>query len=159
MYRSLLALTASVLLLGNAAVSAQTQSPNTNDDTQMLLSQISADKAAVVLRSLELTDPEARGFTPIYDEYQKERKAIGERQIATLNKFASNYGSMTEDAAGDILKEWFKIQEDKTDLVKKYAKRFDRVLPKTKVLRFVQVESKLENLIDMQAARVIPLAK
>ena len=159
MYRSLLALTASVLLLGSAAVYAQTQSPNTNDDTQMLLSQIAADKAAVVLRSLELTDPEARGFTPIYDEYQKERKAIGERQIATLNKFASNYGSMTEDAAGDILKEWFKIQEDKNDLVRKYAKRFDRVLPRTEVLRFVQVENKLENLIDMQAARVIPLAK
>jgi hypothetical protein len=158
MNRSLLALAACVLLLGNAAY-AQTQSPNTNDDTQMLLSQIAADKAAVVLRSLELTDQEARGFTPIYDEYQKERKAIGERQVATLNKFASNYASMTEDAAGDILKEWFKIQEDKNDLVRKYAKRFDRVLPRTKVLRFVQVENKLENLIDMQAARVIPLAK
>ena len=159
MNRSVLALAASVLLLGNAAVHAQTQSPNTNDDVQMLLSQIAADKAAVVLKSLELTDPEARGFAPIYDEYQKERKEIGERQIATLNKFASNYGSMTEDAAGDILKEWFKIQEDKTDVLKKYAKRFDRVLPRTKVLRFVQVESKLETLIDMQAARVVPLAK
>jgi hypothetical protein len=159
MNRSVLALAASVLLLGNVVVQAQTQSPNTNDDTQMILSQIAADKAAVVLKSLELTDPEARGFTPIYDEYQKERKEIGERQVATLNKFASNYGSMTEDAAGDILKEWFKIQEDKTDVLKKYAKRFDRVLPRTKVLRFVQVESKLETLIDMQAARVVPLAK
>jgi hypothetical protein len=159
MKRTLLALTAGLLLAGNVATQAQTQSPNTNDDTQLLLSQIQADKAAVVLRSLELTDQEMRGFSPIYDEYQKERKVIGERQIATLNKFASNYGSMTEDAAGDILKEWFKIQEEKTDLVKKYAKRFDRVLPKTKVLRFVQVENKLETLLDLQAARVIPLAK
>src|SRR5262245_54200586 len=158
MNRPLLALAASVLLFGNTAY-AQTQSPNTNDDAQMLLSQIAADKAAVVLHSLELTDPEARAFTPIYDEYQKERKAIGERQIATLNKFASNYGSMTEDAAGDILKEWFKIQEDKNDLVRKYSKRFDNVIPRTKVLRFVQVENKLETLIDMQAARVVPLAK
>ena len=159
MKRTLLALTAGLLLAGNVATQAQTQSPNTNDDTQLLLSQIQADKAAVVLRSLELTDQEMRGFSPIYDEYQKERKAIGERQIATLNKFASNYGSMTEDAAGDILKEWFKIQEEKTDLVKKYSKRFDRVLPKTKVLRFVQVENKLETILDLQAARVIPLAK
>jgi hypothetical protein len=159
MKRPLLALTAGLLLAGNVAVQAQTQAPNTNDDTQLLLSQIQADKAAVVLRSLQLTDQEMRGFSPIYDEYQKERKAIGERQLATLNKFASNYGSMTEDAAGDILKEWFKIQEEKTDLVKKYAKRLDRVLPKTKVLRFVQVENKLETLLDVQAARAIPLAK
>ena len=124
-----------------------------------LLSQIQADKAAVVLKSLELTDPEARAFTPVYDEYQKERKEIAQRQIAELNKFASNYGSMTDKAAGEILKNWFKIQEDKNDLVEKYAKKFDHVLPKTKVLRFVQVENKLETVVDLQAARVIPLAK
>jgi len=159
MNRPLLALTAGMLLLGNAAAQAQTQSPNLNDDTQMLLSQIQADKAAVVLRSLELTDPEARAFTPVYDEYQKERKEIAQRQIAELNKFASNYGSMTDKAAGEILKSWFKIQEDKNDLVKKYAKKFEHVLPKTKVLRFVQVENKLETVVDLQAARVIPLAK
>ena len=159
MNRSLLALTAGMLLLGNAAAHAQTQSPNLNDDTQMLLSQIQADKAAVVLKSLELTDPEARAFTPVYDEYQKERKEIAQRQIAELNKFASNYGSMTDKAAGEILKNWFKIQEDKNDLVEKYAKKFDHVLPKTKVLRFVQVENKLETVVDLQAARVIPLAK
>ena len=159
MNRSLLALTAGMLLMGTAAAQAQTQSPNLNDDTQMLLSQIQADKAAVVLKSLELTDPEARAFTPIYDEYQKERKEIAQRQIAELNKFASNYGSMTDKAAGEILKSWFKIQEDKNDLVEKYAKKFDHVLPKTKVLRFVQVENKLETVVDLQAARVIPLAK
>ncbi len=159
MNRSLLALTAGMLLLGNAAARAQTQSPNLNDDTQMLLSQIQADKAAVVLKSLELTDPEARAFTPVYDEYQKERKEIAQRQIAELNKFASNYGSMTDKAAGEILKNWFKIQEDKNDLVKKYAKKFEHVLPTTKVLRFVQFENKLETVVDLQAARVIPLAK
>ena len=159
MNRSLLALTAGMLLMGNPAAHAQTQSPNLNDDTQMLLSQIQADKAAVVLKSLELTDPEARAFTPVYDEYQKERKEIAQRQIAELNKFASNYGSMTDKAAGEILKNWFKIQEDKNDLVKKYAKKFEHVLPKTKVLRFVQVENKLETVVDLQAARVIPLAK
>jgi hypothetical protein len=159
MNRSLLALTAGVLLMGNATAQAQTQSPNLNDDTQMLLTQIQADKAAVVLKSLELTDPEARDFTPVYDEYQKERKEIAQRQIAELNKFAANYGSMTDKAAGEILKSWFKIQEDKNDLVKKYAKKFEHVLPKTKVLRFVQVENKLETVVDLQAARVIPLAK
>ena len=161
MNRPLLALTAGLLLTGAVVAQAQTQtqSPNLNDDTQMLLTKIQADKAAVVLKSLELTDAEARAFTPVYDEYQKERKEIAQRQIAELNKFASNYGSMTDKAAGEILKNWFKIQEDKNDLVKKYAKKFEHVLPKTKVLRFVQVENKLETVVDLQAARVIPLAK
>jgi len=93
MNRSLLALTAGMLLMGTAAAQAQTQSPNLNDDTQMLLSQIQADKAAVVLKSLELTDPEARAFTPIYDEYQKERNAArdGYEQNGRLQLFGTGH--------------------------------------------------------------------
>ena len=44
MNRSLLALTAGMLLLGNPAARAQTQSPNLNDDTQMLLTQICPER-------------------------------------------------------------------------------------------------------------------
>ena len=40
-----------------------------------------------------------------------------------------------------------------------YAKRFEKVLPATKVLRFVQIENKLDTLIEMQAVRAIPLAQ
>ena len=120
MNRPLLALTAGLLLTGAVVAQAQTQtqSPNLNDDTQMLLTKIQADKAAVVLKSLELTGAEARAFTPVYDEYQKERKELAQRQIAELNKFAANYGSMTDKAGGEILKNWFMFQEDKNDLVK-----------------------------------------
>ena len=146
------------LLLQAAAVGAQTTG-SLNDDVQQLISQVQTNKAAVVLRSLELTDAETRAFTPIYDEYQAERKTLAERRINTLTKFAANYGSMTDDAAEDILKEWFKIKADDVDIAKKYAKRFERVLPATKVLRFVQVENKLDNVIELEATRVVPLAK
>jgi hypothetical protein len=79
--------------------------------------------------------------------------------IATLDKFAANYDSMTEDAAEGILKDWFGIEDDRIELTRKYAKKLDRVLPAQKVLRFVQIENKLNTLVAMQAARVIPLAK
>ena len=58
----------------------RSQHSRINAEDQVLLSQIQADKPAVVLKSLELTDPESRAFTPIYDEYQDERKEIAERR-------------------------------------------------------------------------------
>jgi hypothetical protein len=157
MKQTLIALSAALLLQAGAAGAQTTGS--LNDDVQQLIAQVQSDKAAVVLSSLQLTDAETRAFTPIYDEYQAERKTLAERRINTLNKFAANYGSMTDKAAEDILKEWFKIKEDDVDLVKKFARRFERVLPATKVLRFVQVENKLDNVIELQATRVVPLAK
>jgi len=76
-----------------------------------------------------------------------------------LNKFAANYGSMTDDAAKDIMKDWFKLRDDRNDTMKKYAKEMGRALPPTKVLQWVQIENKLNALLDVQAASVIPVSR
>jgi hypothetical protein len=157
--KSLFALAAvAALALIGPAQSAQAQT-SLNDDTQLLISQIQTDKRAVMLAGLDLTDDQVRGFTPIYDKYQTERKALYERGVDLLNKYAANYGSMTDDAAKGIMKDWFKLEDDKLSLLKDYAKKFGKVLPQTKVARFVQIENKLNTLMDMQAARIVPLAK
>ncbi len=136
---------------------AQTTSPN--DDTQLLISQIQTDKRAVVLQAMNMTDAEVKGFTPIYDEYQRDRKAIFERQADVLNKYASNYDSMTDDAAKGILKDFFKVKDDQQSLLKSYSKKFAKVLPNAKVLRWVQIENKLESVLAVEAARIVPLTK
>jgi len=135
------------------------QATNVTDDTELLISQIQTDKRAVVLSALDLTDAQVAAFTPIYDEYQADMKAQFQRAVEILNKFAANYGSMTDDAAKGILKDWFKLRDDRNATMKKYAKQMERVLPATKVLQWVQVENKLNTLLDVQAARVIPVSR
>lgn len=130
-----------------------------NDDTQVLISQIQSDKRAVVLQAMALSDAEVRAFTPIYDAYQADNKALFERGGNLLDKYASNYDTMTDAAAKDILKDVFKLRDDRLDLLKSYAKKLGKVLPASKVLRWVQIENKLNTLLDAQAARVIPLTK
>jgi Spy/CpxP family protein refolding chaperone len=142
-----------------AAEATLAQATNTRDDTELLISQIQTDKRAVVLASLELTDPQVAAFTPVYDEYQRDMKVQFESAVEMLNKFAANYGSMTDDAAEDILKDWFKLRDGRNSTMKKYAKKMERVLPATKVLQWVQVENKLNALLDVQAASVIPVSR
>ena len=132
---------------------------NATDDTQVLISQIQTDKRAVVLSTLQLTDAQVAEFTPLYDEFQAKMKQIMTRGSDVVNKFAANYGSMTDDAAKDIMKEFFKVRNDRNQLIEDYAKKFQRKLPATKVLQWVQVENKLDTLLDVQAARIIPLTK
>ena len=82
-----------------------------------------------------------------------------ENAAEMLNKFAANYGSMTDDAAKDILKDWFKLRDARNDTMEKYAKQMGRALPPTKVLQWVQIENKLNALLDVQAASVIPVSR
>jgi len=142
-----------------ATVPSIAQTTNAKDDVQLLISQIQTDKRAIVLRTLDLNDTQVAAFTPIYDAYQAEMKALMERGGAVLDKFAANFGSMTDEAAKEILKEALKIRDDRNATMRKYAKKLERELPAVKVLQWVQIENKLNTLLDVQAASVIPIAQ
>jgi hypothetical protein len=157
MKKTLIALAALATI--TTAETTLAESPGLSNEAQVLISQIQTDKRAIVLSTLQLTDPQVAAFTPVYDGFQADNKKVMERGIEMLNKFASNYGSMTDDAAKDILKDWFNLREDRNEVVEKYAKKMAKVLPATKVLQWVQVENKLNTLLDVQAASVIPLAQ
>ena len=129
------------------------------DDTELLISQIQTDKRAVVLTAMQMPDAQVQAFTPVYDEYQREMKDVMTRGTDLVNKFAANYGSMTDDAAKDIMKDFFKVRNDRNALIEKYAKKFQKVLPASKVLQWVQIENKLNALLDVQAASVVPLSR
>jgi Spy/CpxP family protein refolding chaperone len=152
-----LACAATALLAIATPYAAQAQSAY--DDQQQLIAQVQADKRAVVLKAMALDDAQVAAFAPIYDAYQADRKKLMERSVNLLNSYASNYDSMTDDAAKGLLKEWLKIRDDEDALMDKYVKKFDKVLPTTKVLRFVQVENKLDTLLRLPSVQAIPLAK
>jgi hypothetical protein len=149
---------AAIGALGAAEVTLA-QTTNLRDDTELLVSQIQTDKRAVVLAAMNMSDAEVAAFTPIYDKYQADMKKQFERAVEMLNKFSANYGSMTDDAAKDILKEWFKLRGERNATIEKYAKQMGRELPATRVLQWVQIENKLNALLDVQAASVIPVAR
>jgi ribosome-binding ATPase YchF (GTP1/OBG family) len=156
--KNILIACAALAAFGAAEVTvAQTTSLRT--DTELLISQIQTDKRAIVLSTLGLTDAQVGVFTPIYDEYQGEMKGVMTRGSDVINKFAANYGSMTDDAAKDIMKDFFKVRDERNALVKKYAKKMQAKLPATKVLQWVQVENKLNALLDVEAAATIPIAR
>jgi hypothetical protein len=160
MKKILITLAAVATLGGVQGALAQTSGEiNMSDQEQLLIAQIQGDKRTIVLQTLQLTDAEVQAFTPIFDKYQAEMKKLATRYTDVLNKFASNYDSMTDDAAEDILKESFKVREDRDDLLKDYAKRMGKKLPATKVLRWVQIENKMGALLDWQMAQIIPLAR
>jgi len=152
-----IALAATALLSVAAPFAAQAQS--SFDDTQQLLAQIQSDKRAVVLKAMALDDAQLTAFTPIYDAYQADRKQLMQRGVDLINAYSSNYDSMTDDAAKGLLKDWFKLQDDEHALIRGTAKRLDKVLPTAKVLRFVQVENKLNTLLRLPSIQAIPLAK
>jgi hypothetical protein len=150
---------ASLIALVALASPIAAQAQSTFDDTQQLIAQIQSDKRAIVLKSMELDDAQVTAFTPLYDAYQAKRKVLMQRGVDLVDAYASNYASMTDDAAKKLLKDWFALVEDENELVQDTAKKMGKVLPATKVVRFVQIENKLNTVMRLPAVRAIPLAQ
>ena len=111
--------------------------------------------------NLELTDAESKAFWPVYDEYWVQMKKIGDREVVLIEDFAKhyNYESLTDEKAEEMLKELLSIMKDENKLKKKYVKKFMKVLPAKKVLRYYQIENKMDAVINFDLAATIPLAR
>jgi len=155
------------IVIALASVAALSGSPMTFADsvgaaelanTQALIKELQTDKRAVMLDTLALGPNQLAKFTPIYDEYQAEMKKLYTAATNLQNRlFVSDYGGMTDAESKAILKDAFKLRKDRIDLLDKYAGKLEKELPATKVFQFVQVENKIQALLDVAAAASIPM--
>jgi hypothetical protein len=149
---------AAVAALGAPDITlAQTKS-NLTDETQAMIAQLQADKRAVVLQTLALNDQQLAKFTPIYDEYQAEMKTLYTSAANLGNRlFVADYGGMTDAESKAIMKEFFHLRTERVKLLEKYAGKLDKKLSPVKVFQFVQVENKIQALLDVAAAASVPI--
>lgn len=128
-------------------------------ETQAVRADIQAERTKIVAANLQLTEPEAAKFWPLYNEYRAKHSQIGDRAIALINDFAANYDALTDEKAKDLLKRQFDIEEDRSKLQRSYAGKFEKVLSPKKVARYYQIERKLDAMVAYEAAKAIPLAQ
>ena len=127
-------------------------------NTQELIAALQADKRQVTLDTLALTPQQLEKFMPIYDEYQAERKIIMTNASNLNNRlFVADYGGMTDVESKDIMKQAFKLRHDRLSLLEKTAGKLEKKLPATKVAQFVQVENKIQALLDVAMAASVPI--
>ena len=160
-----IALILGLLMSAPTAVSAQAYSESVarkvTEDLNLTREVIQIKRKAIVALNMGLTDYEAKAFWPVYDEYWVEMKKLGDRDVALISDFAKNYvyESMTNQKAKEMHQEWLSIKKDTVKLQEKYAKKFRKVLPEKKVLRYFQIENKLDLIIDSELSAAIPLAR
>jgi hypothetical protein len=128
---------------------------------QILRDKIKADKKLVVAANMELTESEAKGFWPIYDQYQKDLQKINQRIVAVLESYADDYRakSLTDAKAKKLIDEALAIERAEADLKSTYAPKLSKVLPVTKVARYLQIENKIRAVVKYDIASGMPLVR
>ena len=130
------------------------------DTMQILREKLKADKKLVVATNMVLTPAEAKGFWPLYEEYQKELQQINDRLATVLVAYSKEYtaNSLTDDKASALLDRYFAIEEAELKLKRAFVPRLAKVLPGIKVARYMQIENKIRAIVKYELAGEVPLA-
>ncbi len=129
------------------------------DNMQILREKIQADKKLVVAEAMDLTEGEAKAFWPVYQAYQKDLQALGDRMVKLIREYAAGYKTMTDDAAKKLLNDYVALEQDRLKLMQSYLPKFRSVIPHRKVARYYQIENKIRAAINYELASAIPLVK
>jgi len=129
------------------------------DNMQIVLEKIKADKKLLVAENLQLTGTEAKAFWPVYEGYQDELFLLRTRTLKLIEDYTDAYGTMTNTTAKKLLDEYMTIEMLRLELRKAYLPKFRKVLPDIKVVRYYQIENKINAAIDYELGARIPLIK
>jgi len=118
-----------------------------------------ATKADILGKTLALDSAQAAAFWPVYKQYEAELATVNNERVAIIQDLGEHLSSLNDSKALGLIDRQLAYQEKRLALAKKYKDEFLKVLPPKTVARFLQVDSRLNILLDLAAASEIPLVK
>jgi uncharacterized protein YqeY len=128
------------------------------DNMQILREKVKADKKLLVATNMELTESEAKGFWPVYEQYQKDLAAINQRIVKLIESYAADYPkTLTDEKAKKLIDELVAIEQAEAGLKTSSVPKLSKVLPPKKVARYLQIENKIRAVVKYGLAEGVPL--
>jgi hypothetical protein len=145
-----------VIALPSAAL-AQDASDNLHVFLKLTTSEIRAKTTEIVSGSMNFTEEEGKAFWPLYRKYEGESGAITDRMIALIKDYKANLKALSDAKAKELAEKVFEMDEQKIRLNRKYYGEFCKVLPPTRVLQFFQLSRRIDTLLNLQIASILPM--
>jgi hypothetical protein len=116
-----------------------------------------AAKADILGKTMALDSKQAASFWPLYKQYEAEAKTLGDERLAIIQDLAEHFDSLDEAKTKGLIERQVVLEDKKLALTKKYKDEMLKVLPAKTVARFLQVDSRLNKLVELTVASEIPL--
>ncbi len=147
-----------LLVLCLALAPAVAQADEMDKYIELLRSDLRTGKVELLTEELKMTDAQAAKFWPIQRAYETELATIQDARLTMIKDYAKNYTMMNDDVAKSLTDRAFKLQEQRTSLLKKTTGKVSKEVSPMTAARFTQVESYVQSLIDVQIRGNVPVA-
>lgn len=157
MRRTVLFFTAIVMAVAAQLPRVWAQDYSVDSDIQLLRADIRNDKVKIITDQMQLSDAESKGFWPIYNDYQHDLDKLNDQKVTLIKEYAANYDEMTDKEVQSLADRSFALQRKRIDLRQQYFKKISKAVSPKSAARFVQVEDRVELLLNLQLAANMPM--
>jgi Spy/CpxP family protein refolding chaperone len=167
-----LAVVTGALLVGAAVAAAQTApaqpaAPQVNggqhvlssQELEMLRKDIRSQKKQLMAQNLRLSDAQATKFWPVYDQYTAELVKINNKKYATIQQFADQFGTLSDDQAMSLIQQWLTVDSQVAQLRMKYLPIVAQAIGGKQAATWAQLDRRLQMMIDLQLGARVPLVQ
>ncbi|MFZ2906671.1 MAG: hypothetical protein WAZ98_10755 [Cyclobacteriaceae bacterium] len=126
------------------------------EDIDFIQSIYGKGKKEIVAEFIKLEGAQKDAFWKLYDEYETKRKALGQKRVAVLEKYAANYGSMDDAALSQNIKETAALGMQTDKLISTYHKKIEKAAGAKAAAQFFQIEVYLLSSIRAAILESIP---
>ncbi len=118
---------------------------------------VETQRRVLVAGALPMTEGEASAFWPLFDAYEKGRRALDEQSNQLVADFVVTSSNLDDSRATAMLDRALKLDEERLRLRRSWLGRMSKALPPRKLMRLFQIENKLDSVVRADVARQVPL--
>jgi len=126
------------------------------EDIDLIQSLYGKEKKTLVAEFIKLEGAPKDAFWKLYDEYETKRKALGQKRVALLEKYANNYANLDDATTSQIINETISLGADTDKLIATYHKKIEKAAGAKVAAQFYQLEAYFLSAIRAKILEAIP---
>lgn len=126
------------------------------EDVDLIQSIYGKEKKEIVASFIEVEGAQKDAFWSLYDEYEAKRKALGQKRVALLERYANNYLTIDDATTSSIIKETISLSAETDKLLATYHKKMEKAAGIKTAAQFYQLEAFLLSEIRAAILESIP---
>jgi hypothetical protein len=137
--------------------SQETKEANLKAYIEMMRKDLKKDKVSILTELMALTPQEAAKFWPVYNDYDKALVKLADERIVFIRMYADSYSSLSDETATKIATGMLDLEGRRIELRKQYFALLSQALTPKDAARWLQIESQIEKLLDLQILASLPI--
>jgi len=136
-------------------ISSTLLAQSAQSEVEIMQEVFGLEKKVAVANFMDLGE-DAESFWAIYDEYEAERKKLGNDRIKVIEDYAANYANLSDEKILELFKKTSSVKKSFGKLQQTYFNKMKNEVGVSKAAQFWQLENYFNAMIQAEIYSKLP---